>query len=273
MARAYQNKRSFQRFKDAAVQDFLQSTRIICGADGRPFIVDAIESRAGIGCHQSILSISGDLAESVWHQRLFKVLKEEQWEEAMALNHPCLFDDARFAGILFGPLALLNESKDSHLQLKPTSALEPGKKRKRRRARGQSEAPDNSSETECESKLDVSHDTKRACLRSSGSIDVDVLADLQGQAEETAKVARQRLTAKVNSKTVDPRKREYKEIRSKGKASNRVHFQVGDESTLHSGKQYRQHWNNGDVGVFKKDVGGALQSRRKQKRNRRSYEG
>jgi hypothetical protein len=127
------------------------------------------------------------------------VLKEEQWEEAVALNHP----DAGFAGILFDPLALLNESKCSQLQLRPTSTLDAGKKRQKRRARVQSEALDHSSESECEAELDVRRDNKRMCLRSSGSIIVEVLTKLQAQAEEAAKAALQRLTAKLNSKTAD----------------------------------------------------------------------
>jgi hypothetical protein len=77
-----------------------------------------------------------------------EVLKEEQWEEAGALNHPCLLDDAGFTGILFGPLALLNESKNSQLELRPLSTAEPGKKRKRRGERRQSEALEQSSEYE-----------------------------------------------------------------------------------------------------------------------------
>lgn len=40
MARAYKHKTSQQRFKDAAVQDFLLSARIIFGAEDRPFVVD-----------------------------------------------------------------------------------------------------------------------------------------------------------------------------------------------------------------------------------------
>jgi hypothetical protein len=42
-------------------------------------------------------------------------------------------------------------------------------------------------------------------LRSSASTEVDVLAGLQAQPEDAAEVALQRLTAKLNSKAVDPR--------------------------------------------------------------------
>jgi hypothetical protein len=106
------------------------------------------------------------------------VLKEEQWEEAVAHNHSCLYDDAGLTGILFDLLALLNHSENNHFRLQPLSTLEPGKKRKQRRAMRQSAALDHSSKSEYESELDVSHDNARMCLRSTGSIDVDVLAEL-----------------------------------------------------------------------------------------------
>jgi hypothetical protein len=159
--------------------------------------------------------------------------------------------------------------------MKPLSTSEPGKKRKRRRAWRQSEAVDHSRESECESESDVScgNAYARMCLRSSGSIDVNVLTTLQAQAEETAKDALQRLKAKKNSKTVDPRKREYKEIRLKGGVNMLIDFEHGDEITLHYGKQYGQHWDKGEVGCFKTNVGGPLKSRRKQKSKRRCYEG
>ena len=128
-------------------------------------------------------------------------LNQEQWEEAVALNHSCLFDDAGFTGILFGPLALLNESKSSQLELKPLSTAEPGEKRKRRRKRWQFEAPEQSSESEFESEPDGSCEDAQMCLRSAGSIDADMLASQQAQAEETAREALQRLKSKQNSKT------------------------------------------------------------------------
>jgi hypothetical protein len=82
-----------------------------------------------------------------------------------------------------------------------------GKKRKRRSARRQSEALDHCRESEFEPESDVrcGNANARMCLRSSDIyIEVDVLAKLQTQAEDTAKDALQRLKAKKNSKTVDP---------------------------------------------------------------------
>jgi hypothetical protein len=98
------------------------------------------------------------------------------------------------------------------LELKPLSTAEPGKKRKRRGERRQSEALEQSSEYECESEPDGSFEIAPMCLRSTGSLDVAVLAEQQAQAEETAREALQRLKAKQNSKTVDPRKREHKQV-------------------------------------------------------------
>jgi hypothetical protein len=276
MARTYKNKESCQRFKDAAVQAFLLSAKITCGADDRPFIVDEINGKGlGFVATRAFSASVQTLQDKYGIKGFVEILKEEQWDEAVALNHPCLFDDAGFAGILFGPLALLNESEDSQLELKPLSTSEPGTKRKRNRARRQSEALDHSSESECKSEPDGSRGNANArmCLRSTGSIGVDVLAKLQAQAEETAKDALQRLKAKKNSKTVDPRKREYKEIRLKGRVDMLMHFKDGDEITLHYGKQYGQHWDKGEVGCFKTNVGGPLRSRRKQKSKRRCYEG
>jgi hypothetical protein len=59
MARAYNNKR-YQRFEDAAVQDFLQRAKISFGVDDRPFLVD---EKVKTGCHHSVLSISVDLVK------------------------------------------------------------------------------------------------------------------------------------------------------------------------------------------------------------------
>jgi hypothetical protein len=277
MARTYKNKESCQRFKDAAVQAFLLSAKITCGADDRPFIVDEINGKGlGFVATRAFSASVQTLQDKYGIKGFVEILKEEQWDEAVALNHPCLFDDAGFAGILFGPLALLNKSENTQLELKPLSTSEPGKKRKRKRARRQSEAVDHSSESECEFESDVScgNANARMCLRSSGTqTDVDVLAKLQAQAEETAKEALQRLKAKNNSKTVDPRKREYKEIRLKGGLNMLIDFDNGDEITLHYGKQYGQHWDKGEVGCFKTNVGGPLRSRRKQRSKRRCYEG
>jgi hypothetical protein len=53
-------------------------------------------------------------------------------------------------------------------------------------------------------------------LENHGSLDLGTLAEQQAQAEETAREALQRLQATQNSKTVDPRKREHKQVRLKG---------------------------------------------------------
>eukprot|EP00953_Heterococcus_sp_UTEX-ZZ885_P015285 8613-Heterococcus_DN1.PRE.2 len=274
MARACKNESSKARFKAAAVQELLLSAKTTCGADDRPFVVDEIKDKdLGLIATRAFSASVQTLQDQYGIKAFIEVLKEEQWEEAVALNYPCLFDDAGFTGILFGPLALLNESKTSQLELKPLSTAEPGQERKRRSERQQSEALEQSSESECESEPDSSCKNAQMCLRSTGSIGVGVLAKQQAQAEETAREALQRLKAKQNSKTADPRKRKHKQVRLKGEAIKLIHFNKGDEITLYYGEQYRQHWTKGEVGCFRTNVGGSLRSRRKQKSKRRCYEG
>jgi hypothetical protein len=105
MARTYKNKESCQRFKDAAVQEFLLSARITCGADNRPFIVDEINGKGlGLIAARAFSASVQTLQDEYGITGFVEILKKEQWDEAVALNHPCLFDDAGFAGILFGHL-------------------------------------------------------------------------------------------------------------------------------------------------------------------------
>eukprot|EP00953_Heterococcus_sp_UTEX-ZZ885_P014708 8315-Heterococcus_DN1.PRE.1 len=274
MARAYNNESSKARFKNAAVQEFLLNAMITCGADDRPFVVDEIMGKGlGLVATRAFSASVQTLQDPFGMKGFIEVLRAEQWKEAVAINHPCLFDDAGFTGILFGPLALLNENKDSQLVLKPLSTAEPGKKRKRRSERRQSEALDQCSDSDCDFAPDGSRVIAQMCLRSTGSIDLSVLAEQQAQAGETAKEALQRLQAKQNSKTVDPRKREHKQVRLKGEAIELIHFNNGDEITLHYGEQYGDHWTKGEAGCLNTNVGGPLRSRRKQKSKRRCFVG